>query len=275
MNLTRRTRHAAVAIGTAGALVVLGGGLAVASYSGVSSKGQILACWNSAGVRIVDHYPCRTGETPLSWNQKGVKGDTGPTGAAGASGTDGSGLMGATGATGAAGATGATGATGPAGVAGPSGAPGADGADGADGLRGAQGIQGEVGPAGAAAVTRSSGPLYAYLSGCSMYGNASDVAPTKGGQPAATVGTVTMTAPGVYHLEGLTPGRSYGVYVCSIGNVTQTATADGTLDVVLRGYDQATATYGAGFDANGAPLQVNWTENNVSKYASTLVLTAP
>jgi hypothetical protein len=86
---------------------------------------------------------------------------------------------------------------------------------------------------------------------------------------------VTQTAPGAYHLSGLIPGTSYSVYVCSIGNATQTAAVDGTLDVVIRGYDQATGTQGAGFDANGVPLQVNWTENNVSKWAATLVLTAP
>jgi hypothetical protein len=108
-----------------------------------------------------------------------------------------------------------------------------------------------------------------------MYGTVPNVAPTKGGQPVPTSGTVTQTAPGAYHLIGLTPGTSYSVSVCSVGSQTQIAGSDGTVDVTIRGYDSATGAQGAGFDANGSPVYVSWYEGNVNKWASTLVLTAP
>jgi hypothetical protein len=90
MTLTRRaSRVAATVIAGAGGLVLVSGSWAAASYSGYSSRGPILACWTngqSANMRLVDHFPCKPGETPLSWNVQGVKGKTGATGAQGAAG---------------------------------------------------------------------------------------------------------------------------------------------------------------------------------------------
>jgi collagen type I/II/III/V/XI/XXIV/XXVII alpha len=123
MSLSPKSRAGVAAIGLAAVLVAAGGGLAAASYSGVSSSGKILACWqnSSNGFRIVDHFPCKPGETALSWNQKGVKGATGTAGPPGLVGARGP--MGAAGADGAPGAPGAPGAggTGPTGSAGPAG----------------------------------------------------------------------------------------------------------------------------------------------------------
>lgn len=113
------TRRAIVAaIGTAGAVVLLGGTLAAAAYSGVTKDGRILACWQhtSGGVRIVDHYPCRAGESPLSWSQRGPAGVQGPPGPAGAAG--------------------------PAGNQGPKGDPGQPGPSGPPGQPGAPGTTG-------------------------------------------------------------------------------------------------------------------------------------
>ena len=148
MTLTRKQRAAAAISLAAVSLVAVGSGVAMASYSGVAANGQILVCWKNApgGVRIVDHFPCKTGETPLSWNQKGVKGDVGLTGDDGPRGP-----VGATGSAGAAGVAGPAGAKGDTGSVGPAGSPGVAGADGTagqDGAVGPQGIQGEPGEQG-------------------------------------------------------------------------------------------------------------------------------
>lgn len=288
MNLTHKTRRAVLAIGAAGALVVVGGGMAVASYSGVAANGQILACWKNspASMRIVDHFPCKPDETALSWNQKGVPGTAGAAGvpgtagAAGADGADGeAGPAGASGSggTGSAGATGATGATGPegpAGEVGPAGPQGDVGPAGQDGAPGEVGPQGETGPSGSAAISTS--PIYKNLQGCSMYGSSgSTLAPTReGGQPVTQLGTVTQTAPGVFHLSGLDVTKSYQVSACNYGYVDyQAPRSDGTLDVVLRSYDSTTNTYNTtGMDANGVPIVI-YTRDSIM--GATLTLTAP
>lgn len=136
MTLPKSTRAAVAAIGAAGVLIVTGAGMAVAAYSGVAANGQINACWKNskvANMRLVDHFPCKAGETAISWNQKGVQGDKGATGAEGDTGT--AGAKGDTGATGPAG-SGGSGSTGATGATGPKGDPGAPGADGKDGAPG-------------------------------------------------------------------------------------------------------------------------------------------
>jgi hypothetical protein len=147
MSLPRRTRLVVASIGATSALVVTGAGMAVAAYSGVSGSGTILACWKNlpGTIRIVDHFPCKTGETAISWNQKGVKGDPGARGSTGAAGPAGS--AGAKGDTGAAGAKGDTGAGGAKGDTGATGDPGPVGPPGADGGAGAAAFIGSVGTA--------------------------------------------------------------------------------------------------------------------------------
>lgn len=149
MPLTKKTRVSVGAVAAAGVLAVTGAGLAYAAYSGVSADGQILACWRSsqsANLRLVDHFPCRKGETPLSWNQKGVKGDAGAPGAPGLTGITGSpGPSGSPGPQGPAGSSGG-GAQGPAGAAG---SPGPTGPPGPPGPSGAPGPVGQQGPSNA------------------------------------------------------------------------------------------------------------------------------
>ena len=94
---------ATIAGAVAGAILVAGAGLAVASTtSGTKETSTIQGCLKQNGdLRISSS--CHHNETAISWN---TEGPTGPTGARGATGA-----AGATGATGAAGATGSTGAT--------------------------------------------------------------------------------------------------------------------------------------------------------------------
>ncbi|MCU1591255.1 MAG: Collagen alpha-5(VI) chain [Frankiales bacterium] len=154
MTLTRKTAAAAVSIATAGAMVLTGASLAVASYSGTRDGGMILACWKTsagANLRLVDHFPCKGNETPISWNRQGAKGEQGVAGVAGAPGASGSkGLTGAPGTDGSAGAIGRAGKDGLAGAAGKDGLAGLAGAAGKDGLAGLAGAAGKDGLAGAA-----------------------------------------------------------------------------------------------------------------------------
>ena len=118
-----------VIIGGGALLIAASGGatLALASYSGVSSGGQILSCMNNAThtLRIIDHPACHTSETVLAWSQRGPAGASGETGLAGPTG-----------------AKGDTGATGSGGMVGPSGPQGATGPQGLAGLQGATGAPG-------------------------------------------------------------------------------------------------------------------------------------
>ena len=110
--------------------IVAAGGIGYAAIPG--ADGQIKACYantnsillgiphSKGDLRIVDEgEACRSYETTLKWNQKGVKGDTGLQGIQGIQG-----------------------------VPGEPGEDGADGADGATGPRGEQGVAGPGGPVG-------------------------------------------------------------------------------------------------------------------------------
>ena len=107
MGFINRFSRRVVLLGV-GALT-LAGGLAYASIP--DSDGTIHACLLTSleQVRIIDpsQQQCRSNETPISWNQKGPKGDTGPQGATGPQGPKGD-----------------TGAQGPKGDTGPQGPPG-------------------------------------------------------------------------------------------------------------------------------------------------------
>jgi hypothetical protein len=145
MKLTVPTLRALTGGAVTALVVVTVTALAGASYSGQDGGGVIHACFKSdATLRIVDHFPCKAGETALSWNAvgrtgaNGPVGDVGPRGPAGATaydiavangytgtaeqwltelhGRDGASVRGATGAAGAPGAKGdpgSSGATGP------------------------------------------------------------------------------------------------------------------------------------------------------------------
>ena len=143
-----RGRRAATLTSLAAVAVLTATGFASAAYPGVNRVGNITACFSSGGMRIVDHFPCRSGERPLTWNARGRDGAAGPVGAQGPAGADG-----------AAGKTGATGEPGPAGAAGAPGAAGERGADGLAGAAGAAGVAGVQGPTGAAGPAGEIGPV--------------------------------------------------------------------------------------------------------------------
>lgn len=98
-----RSRAIKVAVPTAAALIA-GGAVALGAIP--SSDGTIRACYATGGtptgaLRIVDEgVQCATGETAISWNQRGPAGPAGPAGPTGPTGDTGSSGSGATGSTG-------------------------------------------------------------------------------------------------------------------------------------------------------------------------------
>jgi collagen triple helix repeat protein len=123
------TMNAPPKLAAATAVLALGAGVAAASGAIPSgSDGLIHGCYqrpgllaNAGDLRVIDTQAgqsCRSNETALPWNQKGVKGDTG--------------------------ATGARGERGPQGNPGPQGEPGQDGQDGQAGGQGPAGPPGRT-----------------------------------------------------------------------------------------------------------------------------------
>jgi hypothetical protein len=190
--MNRSRKVLLVAIGTVATLGVAAGiGIAATSViNPVDGAGVIHSCFDSTTGRLRAAAPglsCATGETALTWNQKGVKGDTGATGAKGDTGA--TGPKGDTGATGPKGDTGATGPKGDTGATGPTGATGATGATGPAGPAGPQGVKGDKGDTGATgpAGTSSSVTFYGRGSGlvagnqAEAYCDAGDTATGGGG----------------------------------------------------------------------------------------------
>ena len=132
---------AGVAIGA-----IVAGGIAYAAIP--APDGTINACYAKSGnIRIVEQgETCKANEDPITWNQKGVKGDPGATGPAGATGPIGP--EGPTGQTGPEGPAGPAGPEGPEGPAGPAGPEGPAGPAGPAGPKGDTGATGPAGPAG-------------------------------------------------------------------------------------------------------------------------------
>jgi hypothetical protein len=140
--------------------LILGG--ATVGFAAIpdSRTGVISACMKrtTGAIRLIDQQAgkrCVTGETLITWNEKGIPGArgpvglTGPTGATGPTGPQGqSGEQGATGAEGPQGPKGDAGATGPVGATGPAGPTGPQGPQGSKGDAGAAGPVGPTGPAG-------------------------------------------------------------------------------------------------------------------------------
>ena len=142
------------ALGLSVGLAMGVGAFAVAAIPD-SSTGLITACLKTRDgtIRVIDYQAgrrCITGETLLTWNQKGVAGAVGATGLTGAPGPKGD--------VGPQGPTGPQGATGPQGEVGPLGAAGAQGAVGPAGPQGDTGAQGPVGPTGATGAQGPAGP---------------------------------------------------------------------------------------------------------------------
>jgi hypothetical protein len=121
-------------------------GIALATIPGAT--GVINGCYEKRTglLRVIDAEAgktCTQWETPISWNQKGLKGDQGLQGLQGEKGD-----TGAVGPQGPQGETGATGAQGERGLQGEKGAKGDQGVPGIQGERGPQGEQGPQGPPG-------------------------------------------------------------------------------------------------------------------------------
>ena len=124
-------------LGSGGRLVLavaVGGavfGIASAVQASIpDAKGVIHACYQKSGgaLNVIDASVtnCKSTQTSLNWNQKGVTGPTGARGLKGATGpTGGRGPTGLNGSKGSTGAKGSTGPTGTHGITGPTGAAGA------------------------------------------------------------------------------------------------------------------------------------------------------
>ena len=135
-----------------GATVALGAGLASAAIPG--ADGVINGCYgtNHGTLRVIDSESgkqCLDSEVPISWNQKGLKGDPGAQGIQGPQGEKGEkGEKGDQGLQGVQGEKGDQGAQGEKGDQGLQGIQGEKGEKGDPGVQGLQGIQGEPGPRG-------------------------------------------------------------------------------------------------------------------------------
>ncbi|TML82963.1 MAG: hypothetical protein E6G07_02160 [Actinobacteria bacterium] len=72
-----RSRLTYANVGVTIAIILAAGGLAVAAIP--DSKGVIHACYKTKGgsLRVVGGTECKSGEKPLSWNQKGKQGNPG------------------------------------------------------------------------------------------------------------------------------------------------------------------------------------------------------
>jgi hypothetical protein len=140
--MTMKTRATRLLL-VGGAIVVFGAGLASAAIPG--STGVINGCYEKRfGIlRVIDAEAgktCTQYETPISWNQKGEKGDQGPMGPQGQNGDKGDqGLQGE---------HGLQGERGLQGEQGPQGEKGDKGDQGLPGIQGERGPQGEQGPQG-------------------------------------------------------------------------------------------------------------------------------
>ena len=171
-----RVSHAKALAACTGAALLAGGAMAAGAIPG--SNGTINGCYakKTGTLRVVSaSTKCKSSETHISWNQKGLKGDTGAAGPAGARGAIGpagpsglaatnngtagpAGPAGPEGPQGPKGDKGDKGDTGDIGTAGVNGVDGVDGVNGVDGAQGIQGLKGDTGAAGATGATGLQGP---------------------------------------------------------------------------------------------------------------------
>lgn len=198
---------AGAAIGMAVGLALGAGALAVAAIPD-STTGVISACMKTKDgtIRVIDYQAgrrCITGETLITWNQKGATGAAGPAGAQGTPGQPGSqgtqgvpGPAGPQGEPGIPGAKGDTGPQGPIGGTGPQGAPGDVGPQGPQGPAGSDGAPGAAGAPGGFYLKDANGtslgaiahftadptPYWVVWNGTSFQSYFKDGSPAKGAQ---------------------------------------------------------------------------------------------
>jgi hypothetical protein len=125
-----RGRRALIASGVAASVAAAG---LAAAPAGAAASSKLYACYSdkTKALYYAKSAKCKSGFTPISWNNQG------PQGAQGAQGTTGT--------------QGVQGTQGPQGTQGGQGNPGSQGTQGSQGNQGAQGNQGKQGPAGAIA----------------------------------------------------------------------------------------------------------------------------
>lgn len=160
---------AALAFSAGSALVASGDTSGPTYYGCLKANGGTLY-----NVNMDAGLSCKSGDTPVSWNQDGPQGLQGPAGPQGEPGPQGpqgeqgeQGIPGADGAVGPMGSHGEPGPDGPAGPAGPTGPQGLRGPMGMPGMPGAPGPVGATGPQGPSGLsglewvsaTRNYGPL--------------------------------------------------------------------------------------------------------------------
>jgi len=179
----------------AGVTLGAAAGAAYAVSAHQVSTTTINACRGPLGLlRVVnDPNDCRHGESAISWNVQGPKGDPGPAGPTGPKGPKGD-----TGATGPAGPAGAKGDTGGAGPAGPA---GADGAAGAQGPQGPKGDTGATGPAGSVGPPGPQGPQGPAIAGLGTSTNQSTRDTT--GAATCTLGEILLSASPIVTAGGI------------------------------------------------------------------------
>ena len=137
INTNRRWgRRTLVTLAAALAVLVVGGGVALATIPG--GDGVIHSCYAKSGgaLRVIDASVtnCKSTETSLDWNMTGAQGPAGPQGPKGDPGPQG-----------------------PKGDAGPQGVKGDAGPQGVKGDAGPQGVKGDAGPQGANGATGPAG----------------------------------------------------------------------------------------------------------------------
>ena len=145
-----RRRDAIVATVSALAATALAGGVAWAAIP--ATDGTIQGCYGKVGgvLRVIDPSKgekCLSVESPITWSQKGLKGDPGSAGPVGQAGPKGD-----------KGDQGIPGLPGLNGTAGKDGLPGTDGVNGVDGTNGLKGDKGDPGPQGPAGLQGPPGP---------------------------------------------------------------------------------------------------------------------
>ncbi|MHB1858529.1 MAG: hypothetical protein ACYCUM_00230 [Solirubrobacteraceae bacterium] len=149
------------ALGLSGVVLAIGAGAALAATSaGGANHGQgvVRACIQpeSGGsaareLSLPAGAGCPKGDTPIQWNERGIRGARGRAGARGRPGRHGlAGATGPVGPVGPQGVAGHVGAVGPGGAEGRQGQLGATGKEGPHGLTGKEGPTGQAGPVGSA-----------------------------------------------------------------------------------------------------------------------------
>ncbi len=243
--------------------------LATIAAAAPAEASTLYACIKKDGTaRILTKKPrCKHGETNLSWNTTGPRGQNGASGVNGVSGKEGpAGKEGKEGAIGGKGVTGATGPTGPsggtsggAGATGPTGPIGEKGATGpAGGGTGGSGTTGATGATGAEGKTGPTGPTGTGGTGGGGVGPTGATGPTGSGGGGGGEGIATNY--GKYNNGGTgglaTKQEEEGVWSATIhapvGTEQEQAQGVASFPIPLKFHEKVTLNYRNEIEALGA-----------------------